>query len=74
MSIALAPTRFVSGLECRGPYLIIVGAPSRLFTIGSGKMQLISVQLAIDLYMGLGQGKRRAVELNLCLEDIKRGW
>lgn len=39
-----------------------------------GKMQLISVQLAIDLYMGLGQGKRRAVELNLCLEDIKRGW
>ncbi|GLJ58790.1 hypothetical protein SUGI_1480440 [Cryptomeria japonica] len=37
-------------------------------------MQLISVQLAIDLYMGLGQGKRRAVELNLRLEDIKRGW
>ncbi|KAK4839185.1 hypothetical protein QYF36_019896 [Acer negundo] len=32
------------------------------------------VQRAIDLYMGLGQGKLRAMELNLCLEHLKREW
>lgn len=33
---------------------------------------LVLVQHAIDLYMGLGQGKLRAMELNLCLDHLKR--
>lgn len=35
---------------------------------------LVLVQRAIDLYMGLGQGRLRAMELNLCLEHLKREW
>jgi hypothetical protein len=42
VSIALAPTRFVSGEQEVQPQLVL------------GKMQLVLVQLAIDLYMGMG--------------------
>lgn len=35
---------------------------------------LVLVQRAIDLYMGLGRGKLRARERNLCLEHLKREW
>lgn len=46
--------------------------PERYLSKVSGV--LVLVQRAIDLYMGLGQGKLRAMELNLCLEHLKREW